>query len=436
VPGMKNRLTARIHRRPLAMLDPADIKASFAKKSNKSRFNRLKRLGRLEFRRLTDPAEFERIYDEFIVYYDFRQGAVHQATPFRQDPLKREFHRALFLASATDERHLTVTYLDGRMIAAFWGSVSGKMVHLGMLVHSPLLGEHSPGKLHLMLLADHLLKEGKEVLDMTPGGAPWKERFANAHDDVADVLLYRSAFARKRIEMQARLLQEANRCAARVGVQPAHIRGVLAKLTSIRSSLAVNRASEDRELRVYRADRAVGNRSSCDTQIACNSVSHLLCFEGGGPSQSRDVFLSDALSRLERGETVYTMCSDDRLAHCCWMIRNQTKLHMAEVQQSVQLPPRSVVLCNYYTHPDFRTAECYRAMFETMLAEAYTDISTRHVFIAMPAENLPMRNLIEALDFQYRGSLSWNGHLGAKTNSAYVLCGQDQTFAQAETANK
>ena len=75
-------------------------------------------------------------------------------------------------AVAPDETHVTVTYLDGRPIAALWGTVSGNTVHLGMLSHSPVLAEHSPGKLHVMQLSDYLFTEGKDALDLTPGGDP------------------------------------------------------------------------------------------------------------------------------------------------------------------------------------------------------------------------------------------------------------------------
>ena len=92
VPGMERRILLTRHRRPLLNLDPADLRASFAKKSNKSRFNRLKRLGQLEFRRITDPVELERVLDDLIAYYDFRHGAVHDSLLFRNDPYRRAFH--------------------------------------------------------------------------------------------------------------------------------------------------------------------------------------------------------------------------------------------------------------------------------------------------------------------------------------------------------
>lgn len=192
VSGMHGRVVIRKHARPLLKLDSVDISESFAKKSNKSRFNRLGKLGKVEFRRITDTLELERVFDDLIAHYDARQSAVNQSSPFRDDPMKRAFHTSLFKADPAGTC-LTATFLDNRLIAAFWGTVSGKVVHLGMLVHSPSLAEHSPGKLHIMQLSEYLLSEGLEMIDLTPGGDPWKERFANAHDEVAEAVVYRHA---------------------------------------------------------------------------------------------------------------------------------------------------------------------------------------------------------------------------------------------------
>src|SRR5215470_14150148 len=123
---------------------------------------------------------------------------------------------------------VTVTYLDDRPIAAFWGSATGTMVHLGMLVYSPFLAEHSPGKLHIMQLSDYLLNQGLGVLDLTPGGDPWKERFSNAHDEVAEAIIYRSALSRLGVNTLDRVAQGGRQGLARLGLRPAEVRANLA----------------------------------------------------------------------------------------------------------------------------------------------------------------------------------------------------------------
>ena len=434
VPEMANRLTVRICSRPLERLAQEDVEATPAKKSKKSRqtrFNRLKRLGDVSFRRLSQPAELEATFDELIAWYDFRQGAVNNETPFREDPLKHRFHSRLF-AAAPDETHVTVTYLDGRPIAGLWGTESGDMLHIGMLIHSPFLADHSPGKLHMMQLGDLLRAEGKQTLDLTPGGDPWKERFANSHDEVADVTLYRTRWGKRRAELIDDSREWAKRGLGSIGLTPSHARSVLTKLrrTSPNALLRKlrNWAGEYREFRVYRCDRALASSFARDERAAVNSFSDMLAFEPGESWQTRQAFLSNALSRIESGESAYTISIDNRLAHSGWLVRNQVESHVTEVQQQMTLPSGSVVLYDFYTHPDFRGRGLYRAMIKHMVCEAFSDATSQHAYISVLADNLQSRHVIESIGFQYQGSLYRERRLGAEKKWA------DPVFARPEAS--
>ncbi len=412
------------HKRPILNINPNDIKASFAKKSNKSRFNRLKKLGKLEFRRLTDSVELERVLDELIVYYDFRQGAANQTIPFQEDPEKRKFHSSLF-SSASNNVYVTVTYLNDRPIAAFWGAVSGQTVHLGMLIYSPLFARHSPGKLHIMQLSEHLLKDGKNVLDLTPGGDPWKDRFSNAHDEVAEVIVYRSKWARIQANTHDRLFQWGKWCASKIGIAPANVRPALAILSNIQPSTVIrkikNWISIDYESRIYRGGQTLAESHYFDKRVRCNSLSALLSFDPGAPWQTRDEFLHNALERLERGELAYTISIDGRLAHCSWVVRNQAKFCMPEVKQSMPLPSGSTIFYGFYLHPDFRDQGLYRATIGHILCEAFADEETKYTYISVLTDNLYSRHVIETENFEYQGSLFLVRRFGAERKWASPL---------------
>ena len=414
VPGLENRLIVRAYPRQLARLNREEINASFSKKSNKSRFNRLKRLGALSFRRLVEPTELEAVFDDLIAFYDFRQAAVNHVAPFRDDPLKRNFYSNLF-ATASDKQHVTVTYLNDRPIAALWGTVSGNTVHIGLLIHSPLLAEHSPGKLHVMQLCNHLLTEGKDTIDLTPGGDPWKQRFANAQDEVSEVILYRSRWARRRAGLLDWLRQRTKRGLVSVGMPPSDVRLTFERLRRARPSALLrkvgNWAGEYREVRVYRGDRAFATKFERDKRITANSIAELLSFEPAESWQSRETFLSRALTRLEQAETVYTISVGGRLAHSGWLVRNQTESRLTEVRQTIALPRGSVALYDYYTHPEFRGRGLYRTMIKHMLNEAFSDETTQYAYITVLASNRPSRHVIESLGFQYVGSLYWKRRL-------------------------
>jgi len=411
-------VTVRTHLRPLLRLTADEVRASFAKKSNKSRFNRLKRLGALDFRRVVDGPDLDRVFDTITQYYDLRQGAIHNTTPFRSDPQKRPFHRA-WLMAATDQPCVTVTTIDNQPVAGFWGAVSRDVVHLGILAYSPLLAEHSPGKLHIMQLSDYLLQAGVTVLDLTPGGDPWKERFANAHDDVADAVIHASARARALSDLRERMAGRIKRWLGRLGLSSEALTDARTTVARIRPAVVLRALCAwvytHRELRIYRLSRAASVTGSRDPRVRGNAVDDLLSFAPAERWQRRERFLSDALSRLESGEQAYTITIDGRLAHSGWLVKGQAVSQMAEVAQAMRFPDGSVALYGFYTDPDFRGQGLYRATVGHMLAEAFADETTQYAYISVLADNTASRHVIESTGFAYQGSFSLTRRLGRET---------------------
>jgi len=235
---------------------------------------------------------------------------------------------------------------------------------------------------------------------------------------VADVVLYRTRWGRIRADLQDQLQRWAKRSLIAVGSSPSEARSALAKLRRARPATVLRKARnwvlEYRELRVYRCDRALASNFAQDERAVVNSFQDLLAFEPAESWQTREAFLSSALSRIESGESAYTIGIDGRLAHSGWLVRNQTESHMTEVQQTIALPPGSSSLYDFYTHPDFRGRGLYRAMMKHMLCEAFADPSTQHAYISVLADNLPSRHVIESIGFQYQGSLYRERRRGAE----------------------
>jgi CelD/BcsL family acetyltransferase involved in cellulose biosynthesis len=404
----------RRQRRPLLKLDPAAIQASFSKKSNKSRFNRLKRLGTLEFRRVVDLDEFERVFDELIDFYDFRQGATYRVTPFRKDLLKRHFHLRLFTA-APERVLLTVTYLAGRPIAAYWGLASEEQTHLGMLIHSPFLAEHSPGKVHLMQLSEYLLQLGMRRIDLTPGGDAWKERFANEHDEVASAVLHVSRWQWRIAASRALAIRGAKRILPITGVTPHRARSALIQLRRATPFALLRRARtwiwDRRAIRVYRADRPLALRHDEDPRVRRNSLADLMLFQASDSSPTRDEFLSAALTRLEQGESAWTVRLEGRLAHCGWTAA-VSEWRMMEGDQVLRLPPGSVVLHDVYSASEPGTQNSYGIAIGHMLRAAFADETRCQAYVLLPAEDRSSRRAIEAMGLRHEGSFYWQRRLG------------------------
>jgi CelD/BcsL family acetyltransferase involved in cellulose biosynthesis len=213
-------------RRPLLRLGAAAIRDSLRKKSNKSRWARLQKLGPVVFRRIVEPEDFAAVFDEIIASYDARQWAMKGVLPFAQDPHKKAFHLDLMRARP-ELLHVTVTTLSGRVIAAHVGVTAKEEVHLSILCHSDMHASQSPGKLHLLHLGELLLREGRSVLDLTPGGDPWKERFANAHDDVYELTIFGSPAARRWRQLQLQARQMVKGLVGALGLSPARVRRTL-----------------------------------------------------------------------------------------------------------------------------------------------------------------------------------------------------------------
>lgn len=209
-PEMQRMCRLTSHRRPLWHLgDGTQVARSLKKRGNRNRINRLRREGTLEFRRLDDADELEARIDEIIRCYDARQMVLHGSAPFRNDPLKRAFHLAL--ARQTDLLHATVLTVGQRLASANLNIRGAGEVHLGIPAHNPLWVRHSPGKLHKLFLAELLVREGCDRIDLTPGDDPYKDHFANDADEVHTLSLFPSGPYRWGADLCDGLKQQARR---------------------------------------------------------------------------------------------------------------------------------------------------------------------------------------------------------------------------------
>jgi RimJ/RimL family protein N-acetyltransferase len=284
-----------------------------------------------------------------------------------------------------------------------------------MLIHTPLLAEYSPGKLHIMHLSEHLMGEGLTTLDLTPGGDAWKERFANDHDEVVEAVVHVSTVTYQRSLLATHCTKQAKRALGAVGVAPDDLRSMLALVRRATPAALVRKAThwldERREFRVYRCERSLVRHQAEDPRVHRDSFADLLHFEPSEIWQTRQGFLSAALLRLEQGHTSWTICQDGKLAHSGWMVA-QTESKMSEVEQTLTFPSGSVALYDFYSAPEFRGRGFYRATIAHMLRAAFQDQNVRYAYISVLADNEPSRHVIETLGFSYQGSFHWHRRFG------------------------
>ena len=84
----------------LALGGDSSINKSLKKSGNRSKINRLKRIGALSFSYISTRAEFEGIIDTVADFYDLRQGAISPSTPFRDDPRKESLRSGCWTRAA------------------------------------------------------------------------------------------------------------------------------------------------------------------------------------------------------------------------------------------------------------------------------------------------------------------------------------------------
>lgn len=296
------RITLNRHRTHELRIDRAAIEASLKKKGNKSKLNRLKRGGELDLRRL-DAAGLASHLRRIASMYDFRQGAMNGVCPFTDDPKKAAFHLDL-MKTAPQLLHASALMLDGEVASALLLVMSPNDAHLAISAHAPEHAENSPMKFHIYRTALALGDEGRTVLDLTPGGDPWKARFSTGERDVFELIMHRSLAdaARTRAIEQAKGLAKASLRA--VGLNAAKARAAVQTVRDAVQGLRGRRKAPA---------SSVNHRVTLPTAVTPHPALHvnvndleLLTRHGAGlTGRPRAELLRDALARLEKGERLY-----------------------------------------------------------------------------------------------------------------------------------
>lgn len=396
------------HHRPVMIIgDGSQIEASLRKKSNKSRFNRLKRLGEVRFEQLRDAAELVPIFDDIISYYDFRQGAINKSYPFEQDSLKKSFYLALM--QVPNLFHVTVLKVGDKVIAAHLGVCSEREVYLGVFAQNPFFAEHSPGKLHLLMLGQDMAKQHFSALDLTPGGDPWKERFATDHDKVhiLSVLPHRRALIQ--LEARRKLVHFTKHTLQRFRISPQTLRTFGANLRENATipgiSKGFKRLWHRPEVRIYVFAAGTAPLGEQPRLLSKDCLNELLLFRPIASGQTRQNFMIQALNRIENGNHVYTYVKQDRLVYVGWVMVHQEKFFFPEVEQEFCFPPGSVLFFGFYTHPTANKPHVYPSSLRQMLQETIALSDTKQVYIAVPSNDRSLQQTVEEVGFTYECSL-------------------------------
>ena len=399
--------------RPLLTLgDGSSLQKSLKKSANKSRLNRLKRMGDVQFEQLDGSAALAAVFDRIIAYYDFRQGAVNDAVYFQTDPLRKPFYLALM--DIPDLLHVTVLKVGDLVVAAHLGLSDGKVCVLGTPAHSPFHAAQSPGKLQLLMLGVELAAQGFETLDLTPGDDAYKERFATDHDQVhvLTVFLTDRAWQKQRAELKtwARITAGSigKSLLGAVGIELATAKKLIEQLRRLGLKSGINwwqslgqRLWGKVEYHVYSysANAARAEHQLCSVNRDC--LDDLLLFQPVDARQTRQDFLSLCLTRLEAGQHVYTWVKQGHLLAVCWLVERQEQAVFSDLDQEYLFESDSAVIYDCDLHPSICEQGDDRALLGQIVNDALFLYGAKQVYMTVRADH-PFRQAIESTGFTHR----------------------------------
>ncbi|MCE9649905.1 MAG: GNAT family N-acetyltransferase [Parvibaculum sp.] len=327
-------------------IDRKKIEESQKKKANKSKFNRLARLGKISVRRLNLP-DLEQNMDRLVGLYDFRQGALHGVCPFLDDPIKRPFHLD-WLRREPKQIFASGMFLDEQLISAFLFVVSKNEAHLAISAHAPEYAEHSPSKLHLYEAALSLAEVGVTVVDLTPGDDAWKERFSTASRSNVELVVHTSIQRAGVVRAREAATRAVKRVLAGVGITPKQIKSTWRAWQT--RAVGTIESITRRPVHEARLHLAL-TPSAAFKPVIDVSIDDLQALTRYGPALARmrrQPFLQQALQRIEAGERCYTAPAAGALAAMGWLSR---KPEPALIGAS-SVPVTSAVLYNFDVDDD------------------------------------------------------------------------------------
>jgi CelD/BcsL family acetyltransferase involved in cellulose biosynthesis len=332
--------------RPYMRTDAERIAKSFNGKTNRNLFNRLKRLGVVSFTTVTDPAQFDETLDEYIRQYDFRQAAMYDFPPFRVDPAKKAFYRALL---AQGMLHVSMLKAGDAVVSINVGLKAKNSVQIG-IAHSPLYADYSPGRLHIYMLCMELAKEGYAYFDLTPGGG-YKAQLATDTDEVCELsALGALQTLQRRQRATARRL--ALTCLGRFGITSTAARLSMSRARKTVGHLlsGVLKPPVSNRYCVYQAAPPSDAADALPLSLQANRIDDLLHYDEAAGMKSYHEFQYDAMKRLESRQQVYTSTDSERLMFCAWVGR---RAEMEFGKGAADMPPLeegAITVYDIYRH--------------------------------------------------------------------------------------
>jgi CelD/BcsL family acetyltransferase involved in cellulose biosynthesis len=383
--------------RPYMRTDADRIAKSFNGKTNRNLFNRLKRLGEVTFLTVTDEATLDMALDEYISQYDFRQAAMYDFPPFRVDPAKKAFYRALM---AQGLLHVSLLKVGETIVSVNIGLIGKDSVQIG-IAHSPLYADYSPGRLHIYLLCMALAKEGYAYFDLTPGGG-YKSKLATDNDAVYGLSALSSLRALQ-IRQHARVRKIAKAFLERVGVSTTAARLAVSNARRAAWSIVARgrRVPHANRYCIYQATLQSHRGDTAPLPLRSSKVDDLLHYDEADGPKSYQQFQYDAMKRLESRQDFYACIDDGRLVFCAWLGRGAAISYAdgAGVGEA-DAGNEAMAVYDIYWHADVDGSVRLHGFLEHIMHDIHSRFSVGMVELVLPANDMAGRSEAEQAGFK------------------------------------
>ncbi len=373
------RASIRPSHRHAIKLDRGEIEGSLKKKGNKSKANRIKRGGKLEYRNLGFD-EFARWFDDVIEMYDFRQGALINSCPFRDDPSKKAFHLD-WIRALPKQLVANGMFLNDKLISILVYVVSKGEVHLAIVAHAPEHGDNSPNKIQMYEHGLTLIGEGFERIDLTPGGEDWKARFSDTPEPIIEFTIHDSSMSAAVTRTSQYLDKLAHKVAADLKVPVSDLKALGRRGAALPGHLwqRMTRAPEQAPARYEVA--LAGLAVELSPLVRVDPLSLLLDHGPGLAGLDRQSFLSRAWFRIESGARCYVLPGGDGIAALGWQSAADDK------------DGGRVTLFDFL----LRDSESARVLVQSMLFDLKAETADRSITVVVPSSDAVLRGVVEAL---------------------------------------
>jgi hypothetical protein len=305
----KNYCVIQKYRRPLIEMDHPDYLGLFKKRHLKAKYNRFAKAGRMVLEEIKERNRFEIVFDEVMVLYDFRQGALFNKKPSEINPHRKKLFLSLFEKGIL---HVSILKLDEEITSCIIGMQDGKWMHLaGLITYSPRFSKLSPGLVHIYLLAKYLEKSGFNYFDLTPGDDSYKERMASNADEVFELTISLDS----KFKLKRKLRKYFHKFLLYNGIRPMSFN------LKIQKSFYLFKSRISRIKAIIQSTKKQFSLPKRFDQnyLEKNKIEDLLCYEDK-MGISRWEFLENAFRKIESGLFFYTYTINGQLLACIWII--------------------------------------------------------------------------------------------------------------------